>query len=456
MGSPDVIALPAALTSGLGGSSGWPSGPSSGAGATEDEHNTAAGSNSAAGHAAPDELAPGTAVGRYMILSRLGAGAMGVVYAAYDPELDRKVALKLLQPRGGSSLDSRIRLMREAKALARLSHPNVVAVHDVGTFAERVFLAMEFVDGKTLGAWLKERPQRWPDVLAIMRKAGEGLAAAHAAGLVHRDFKPDNVLIARDGRVRVLDFGLARSAGEVLPEERDPAAAAILASVSSERRGQSQMEAAMMTRTGAVVGTPAYMSPEQHLGRSADARSDQFSFCVAMYQALYGARPFVGERMSSLAFPVLQGKIAPAPGGSAVPMWLRKVVLRGLQVDPDKRYPGMPALLADLNRDDGRGRRRGWFVASSAIATLGLGLGLRASAPAVEAPCQGARDRLAGIWDEPTIADVERAFRSSGLPYAAETWTGVRASLDAHAAAWTGMHTDSCAATRIRGEQSDT
>ena len=456
MASPDVIAMLPALTSGLDGSSGWPSGPSSGAGATEDDENTAVGSGTASGHAAPDELTPGTAVGRYMILSRLGAGAMGVVYAAYDPELDRKVALKLLQPRGGSTLDSRIRLMREAKALARLSHPNVVAVHDVGTFAERVFLAMEFVDGKTLGAWLKERPQPWQDVLAIMRRAGEGLAAAHAAGLVHRDFKPDNVLIARDGRVRVLDFGLARSAGEVIPEESDPTAAAILASVSSERRGQSQMEAAMMTRTGAVVGTPAYMSPEQHLGRGADARSDQFSFCVAMYQALYGARPFIGERMSSLAFQVLQGKISPAPGGSAVPMWLRKVVLRGLQVDPDKRYPGMPALIADFTRDDGLKRRRGWFVASSAIATLGLGFGLRASGPVIEPPCQGARDRLAGVWDAPTIAGLENAFRASALPYAAETWTGVRASLDAHAAAWTTMHTDSCAATRIRGEQSDT
>ena len=453
MSSTDVISLPAGLTSGLGGSSGWPSAPSSEAGATHDDQVTAIGSDAPESHrAGADELTPGTTVGRYMILSRLGSGAMGVVYAAYDPELDRKVALKLLQPRGGSSLDSRIRLMREAKALARLSHPNVVAVHDVGTFAERVFLAMEFVDGKTLGAWLKERPQPWQDVLAIMHKAGEGLAAAHAAGLVHRDFKPDNVLIARDGRVRVLDFGLARSASEVIPEERDPAAAAILASVSSERREQSQIEAAMMTRTGAVVGTPAYMSPEQHLGRSADARSDQFSFCIATYQALYGARPFVGERLSSLAFQVLQGKIPPPPAGTAVPMWLRKVVLRGLQVDPERRYPGMPALLADLHHDDGH-KRRGWWIASGALATLGLGLGLRAAGG--EPPCQGAEERLAGVWDQARITELERAFRSSTLPYAAETWTGVRASLQAHADAWTHMYSESCAATRVRGEQSD-
>jgi len=450
--TPDLIATPSALTSGLGGSSEW---PSSGAGATEDDQVTAIGSDApGSDRAAADELAPGTAIGRYMILSRLGAGAMGVVYAAYDPELDRKVALKLLQPRGGSSLDSRLRLMREAKALARLSHPNVVAVHDVGTFAERVFLAMEFVDGKTLGAWLKERPRPWQDVLAIMCKAGEGLAAAHAAGLVHRDFKPDNVLIAHDSRVRVLDFGLARSATEVTPEERDPAAAAVLASVSSERREQSQMEAAMMTRTGAVVGTPAYMSPEQHLGRSADARSDQFSFCIATYQALYGARPFVGERMSSLAFQVLQGKISPPPTGTAVPMWLRKVVLRGLQVDPDKRYPGMPALLADLHHDDGNKRRRGWLIGSVALAALGLGLGLRAAGS--EPPCQGAADRLVDVWDPARISELEHAFRSSTLPYAADTWTGVRVSLDAHADAWTRMYSESCAATRIRGIQSDT
>jgi eukaryotic-like serine/threonine-protein kinase len=457
--SHDAMALRPGPPPALGdsGAQSWPSKRSN-----NDAQITVAGSDASAGaHAAPDELTPGTTVGRYMILSRLGSGAMGVVYAAYDPELDRKVALKLLHPRGGSSLDSRVRLMREAKALARLSHPNVVAVHDVGTFAERVFLAMEFVDGKTLSAWLKDQvsPRPWPEVLALLRDAGAGLAAAHAAGLIHRDFKPDNVLIARDGRVRVLDFGLARSAGEAAPEdpESDPAAAAVLASVSSERRERSQIEDALLTRTGALVGTPAYMSPEQHLGRYADPRSDQFSFCVALYQALYGVRPFVGERMSSLAFQVLQGKIGGVPAGSTVPTWLRRIVVRGLSVDPELRYPGMPDLLADLDRESGGGKRRrtGLLVGGGALLGLAALLGLRAAAPAPEQPCRGAADRLAGVWDAPRAAELEQVFRGSSLPYAAATWTSLRPGLDAYASAWTAAHTDACEATRVRGEQSE-
>jgi tRNA A-37 threonylcarbamoyl transferase component Bud32/tetratricopeptide (TPR) repeat protein len=405
------------------------------------------------------ELAPGTTLHRYMILSRLGSGAMGVVYAAYDPELDRKVALKLLHPRGGTTLDSKVRLMREAKALARLSHPNVVAVHDVGTFGDRVFLAMEFIDGKTLGAWLKEQPapRPWREVLALMHKAGEGLAAAHVAGLIHRDFKPDNVLIAHDGRVRVLDFGLARSSSEISHQdlERDPAAAAVLASVSSERRERSQIENAMLTRTGALVGTPAYMSPEQHLGQDTDHRSDQFSFCVALHQALYGTRPFAGERMSNLTFQVLQGKVSAPPAGTTVPTWLRRIVLRGLSVDPALRYPGMPELLADLDRHSGGGkRRRGLFLASAALIGLGLWLGLRATAGAPPL-CRSALVHLRGTWDEPRSAALEAAFRTSNLPYAAATWASVRPTLELYAHRWALTHTAACEDTRIRGEKSE-
>ncbi|MBL8881408.1 MAG: hypothetical protein JNG88_20100, partial [Phycisphaerales bacterium] len=165
------------------------------------------------------------------------------------------------------------------------------------------------------------------------------------------------------GRVRVLDFGLARAAGEAAPEEADPAAAAVISSAHSARREAEPEPAALMTRTGALVGTPAYMSPEQHLGRPADARSDQFAFCVTFYQALYGQRPFTGERMSALAFQVLQGKIAAAPAGSTVPAWLRKVVLRGLAVDADQRHPGMRALLGALHRER-RFARSGWYASA--------------------------------------------------------------------------------------------
>jgi tRNA A-37 threonylcarbamoyl transferase component Bud32 len=435
-----------------GSAPGWSADEAS---ATQDEHATVVGSDPVRfGPDSGDELAPGTAVGRYTILSRIGAGAMGVVYAAYDPDLDRKVALKLLHPRS-TSVDSSLRLMREAKALARLSHPNVVAVHDVGTYAGRVFLAMEFVDGKTLAAWLKEAPRPWQAVVAIMREAGAGLAAAHDAGLIHRDFKPDNVLIARDGRVRVLDFGLARTAADSPGDEPDPAAAALISSIHSSRRTASEeLEAALMTRTGALVGTPAYMSPEQHLGRAADPRSDQFAYCVTFYQALYGQRPFVAEKISALAFQVLQGKVGAAPTGAAVPAWLRKTILRGLQVEPGARHPNMRALLAALSRERGVARWS-WLAGAGLALAAGGWLALRPAGPVLEPPCRGAAARLAGVWDEPRTAALERVFLASGLPYAGDTWRSLRGALQARADEWARVYTDACEATAVRHEQSD-
>ncbi|HEY8379437.1 MAG TPA: serine/threonine-protein kinase, partial [Nannocystis sp.] len=288
-----------------------------------------------------EELKIGTVVGRYVIVEKVGAGAMGVVFAAYDPELNRKIALKFLHMRGSANLQARARLLREAKSLARLSHPNVVAVHDVGTYGDHVFLAMEFVAGRTLTAWLKEQPRRWPEIVDVLSHAGEGLAAAHDAGIVHRDFKPDNVLIGDDGRVRVLDFGLARAAADADPTSAasDARAALVSASVSASRSRESEHEELLVTRTGALVGTPAYMSPEQHLGQPADALSDQFSFCVTLYQALYGVRPFSGTRLSALAYQIIQGKVEPPPAGARVPAWLRRVIVRGLSISPEQRHP---------------------------------------------------------------------------------------------------------------------
>ena len=414
---------------------------------------TAPGSDVLPRQAATDELEPGTHIGRYMILGRLGAGAMGVVYAAWDPELDRKIALKLLHSRAGASLDNRARLLREAKSLARLSHPNVVAVHDVGTLGDRVFLAMEFVAGRTLTAWLKEEPRRWSEVVDVLRRAGEGLAAAHDAGLVHRDFKPDNVLIADDGRVRVLDFGLARAATEA-PDNitADPEALALLASASQSRTPESQREEALVTRTGALVGTPAYMSPEQHLGRAADPRSDQFSFCVALYQALYGVRPFTGQRLSSLAFQIIRGKVEPPPAGAQVPAWLRKVVLRGLSTEPEARYATMRALLADLDRDRRNARRGGGVLAG--VGGLALAISLwQGLTPVAEPPCQGARAKLEGVWDPSRSAAIEAAFTRTGLPYAADAFASTRDALDAYTTRWVAAHNEACAATVIRKEK---
>ncbi len=204
-------------------------------------------------------FARGALVGRYVVLSRLGAGAMGVVYAAYDPELDRKVALKLLKPRRAASAqaaEGQRRLLREAQAMAKLTHPNVVTVHDVGEHGSRVYVAMEFVDGRPLTSWT-EHEHPWRATLDIFAEAGRGLAAAHAKGLVHRDFKPDNVMVGANGRVRVMDFGLARASDLDAPAEVTSGALP-----EADLRGSSTAFDAEVTRAGAIVGTPAYMAPE--------------------------------------------------------------------------------------------------------------------------------------------------------------------------------------------------
>ena len=279
-------------------------------------------------------LERGAAVGRYTILDDVGAGAMGVVYAAHDSQLGRRVALKFLRAIGSAEqLQSRI--AHEAQAMAKLAHPNVITVHDVGAFAGHVFVAMELVDGITLNGWLASERRSWPAVLSMLRQAGEGLAAAHAAGLVHRDFKPDNVLVGRDGRVRVTDFGLAREIeldGSV-PDDDGEAAPPRLD--------------ATLTRTGALVGTPAYMALEQLERRRVDERSDQFAFCVTLFEALLGVRPFSGRDLPSLIAATRAGRVIETPS-RGVPRWLRRVVVRGLDPDPEKRWPSLRTLLQAL------------------------------------------------------------------------------------------------------------
>ncbi len=232
------------------------------------------------------DLPRGTLVGRYTVLLLVGRGAMSEVYAAYDPELDRRVALKLLAA-DGTTGDPRaeVRLLREARAVARLSHPNVIGVYDAGRFGDRIFVAMEYVEGQTLADWLRQRPRTREEVLAVFGGAARGLAAAHARGLVHRDFKPENVMVAADGTARVADFGLVQSLfGPSEPEPDRPE--------DGVRGGPFDLA---LTRPGEMVGTPLYMSPEQLTRRQTDARSDQFSFCVALYQALFGSHPFLGQ-----------------------------------------------------------------------------------------------------------------------------------------------------------------
>jgi formylglycine-generating enzyme required for sulfatase activity len=324
-------------------------------------------------------LAIGARIGRYVILERVGNGAMGVVYGAYDPELDRKIALKLLRGVGaGAAPLARARMMREAKAMARLSHPNVAAVHDVGEFEERIFLATEFLSGGTVRSWLEGQARPWREIVSVFIAAGRGLAAAHAAGLVHRDFKPDNVLLDKEGRARVVDFGLARNAEAAEEESQSPGSVIDLATAAGGSESSDAFpppkydpnlptgvdlnpsdKLDKLTRTGALMGTPAYMAPEQFLGESTDERSDQFSFCVALYEALYGQRPFEGDTLLALSTSVTGGILRPLPKERDVPAWIRRAVMRGLRIKRDERYPSMTALIAALEDDPAlKGRRR--------------------------------------------------------------------------------------------------
>jgi eukaryotic-like serine/threonine-protein kinase len=402
----------------------------------------------------PLTLARGTSVGRYTVLALLGRGGMGEVYSAYDPELDRKIALKLLLAAKGTG-DARAqgRLLREAKAIARLSHANVIVVHDAGTFEDRVFVAMEFVDGHTAKEWLAGKPRTRAEILDVFVSAARGLGAAHAAGLVHRDFKPHNVMVGKDGSVRVMDFGLARQISASPEAESVDATAALEGAL---------LDDVALTRTGEIVGTPLYMAPEQFKAGPTDARTDQFSFCVALYQALYAAHPFGGTALPALIADVLAGNVHPAPPKQDVPAWLRRVLLRGLSPDPAARWPSMHELIAALGRDPARNRRRWAIAAGATLLVAAAGVTLVRGPRRAESLCRGGPARLAGIW-EPADAPagtrsrqdvVHAAFLRTGRASAGETWDRVAPLLDSYAARWLAMYRDTCEATHVRGEQS--
>jgi Tol biopolymer transport system component/tRNA A-37 threonylcarbamoyl transferase component Bud32 len=300
---------------------------------------------------AGEHFAPEMMLGKYRLDRLLGAGGMGEVWDAHDTDLDRRVALKLLRR------DGRLhgRQIREARAMARLRHPNVISVFDAATIDGHDVIVMELVEGQTLAGWLA-RPRKQREIVAMLLAAGRGLAAAHAAGLVHRDFKPQNVLVDPRGRAVVTDFGLARAVGEPgeppldRPSGRDPHALA--GALDSP-----------LTAAGAVLGTPAYMAPEQLAGDSADERADQFAFCVTLWEALCGERPFART-------------IVVPRGGDRVPRSLRKLLARGLKTDPAERWPSLVALLDAIERAWRRPRRIA--IAAAVVAVVALGaLGVR-------------------------------------------------------------------------------
>jgi eukaryotic-like serine/threonine-protein kinase len=415
--------------------------------------------DAAFGKGPPAELNRGATVGRYVILNLVGRGGMGEVYAAYDPQLDRRVALKLLHQtagRGSSVRIARERLLREAKAIARLSHPNVVVVHDAGAIedpvqGERVFLAMEFIEGETLASWLAAAPRSWREIRQVFVAAGEGLAAAHAAGLVHRDFKPQNVMVGRDGGVRVMDFGLASDASA---DDRGAAGVIDLA----DPRTKPGAQTIALTGTGVLLGTPLYMAPEQFLAKTTDARTDQFSFCVTLYEALYGERPFPSDSLAILVDAVSAGRVRDPVPKMRVPSFLRKLLLRGLAVDPASRHESMPALLSALGDDPLRRRRT--VVIGAALGMLAIAglVGVQRATTRGQRICRGAGDKLAGVWEleeiGPRRSAVHRAFLSTGRAFADDTWGRVSALLDDYTRRWGQMYTDTCEATHVRGDQS--
>ena len=387
----------------------------------------------------PEERAPahpqrGSSVGRYIVIDPLGAGAMGVVFSAFDPVLDRKVALKFLHLHRqlADPAQARARLSREAQALARIAHPNVVAVHDVGTWEDQVFLAMEFVDGQELGVFLTQHPQDVNQTLALFCEAGRGLAAVHEAGLVHRDFKAANVLIDAQRRVRVTDLGLAR------------------AEVAS---GPVTVSGAVtLTQTGELLGTPAYMAPEQYRGALIDARTDQFAFCVALYEALYGHLPFGVRPVPELAQAVQAGAVLPPPANSTVPSWVRRVLLRGLSVEPDARFESMRALVQALSADPRRRRLKVAMFSGAALCVLALIAGTFIAASPERRYCRDLEAPLTTTWNAPVQQQLARAFAAS---LGERAWPSAQAVLDAYANEWVTARTDACRATRVRGEQSE-
>ncbi|MBL8946112.1 MAG: serine/threonine protein kinase, partial [Myxococcales bacterium] len=377
-----------------------------------------------------EELPP-PKIGRFQVLREVGHGGMGVVYAAFDPQLERNVALKVLRRRGHGRDDrGQARLLREARAAARLSHPNVVTVYEVGEDAGAIHIAMELLDAVTLRSAAARMGDDWRAIVTAYLAAGRGLLAAHEAGIVHRDFKPDNVLVATDGRVCVTDFGLA------------------LAEV-----GTSDGDAASTEVTQGVVGTVPYMAPEQLRGEPATALADQFGYCVALWEALHGRRPFEGATAAELVAAIERGEIdgSARPIARGVPAALRELCRRGLAADPHRRYPSLAPLLTGLERLVAP--RRAWWIPTIAVgAAVGVGvLALRDDGQT----CTGAATQLAPVWGPARRDALREAVEATALPYAVDVARELDAQLERYAQTWSAAHREACLATRVRAEASE-
>jgi tetratricopeptide (TPR) repeat protein/predicted Ser/Thr protein kinase len=382
------------------------------------------------------------AIGRYRITKRLGSGGMGVVYAAHDDNLDRAVAIKVLH----SSTDGIERgdawLLREAQALARLSHPNVVQVYEVGDHDEHVFLAMELVEGRTLRQWVDEDKPTVAEIVRRFVEAGRGLLAAHQANVLHRDFKPDNTSIGRDGRVRVLDFGLARRDFDESLDSRDP---------TLER---SAPRSDKLTMSGSVMGTPRYMPPEQHAGHELTPAADQYAFCASLWGALVGAPAFAGRDVEALALAKQAGPPT-WPSDAHAPRAVVSALRRGMQPEISERWPSMGDLLAALEDGISHRRRNRWLAGLAGVTVVG-GVAALARGGVVENRelCADPQGSLGGAWDDARRQATRDAFMQASVGFAPATWERVSSRLDEYAESWAAQYVDNCEATRLRGEQS--
>lgn len=394
-----------------------------------------------AGGAEPDSLEalPGTALGRYRLLEPLGQGGMGIVYAALDETLQRRVAIKLLARRRPGNPEDK-RLLREARAMATVDHPNVVTVHDSGLHEGRVYVVMDLVVGGDLRDWLRAQRRGWREIVEVWLGAARGLVAVHAAGLVHRDFKPGNVLIGDDGRVRVSDFGLVgmSAAAESVPD----------------RRSLEKLIGDDRTETGVVLGTPRYMSPEQLAGRRIDAASDQFSFCVALWEALGGGHPFgdgdAYERLQRMKDEALEA----FPAARAVPPRVVAVLRRGLSREPERRYRDMHGLATALRNAADAGRRARRWTAMSLAVLAALGAGVVIGGDEAPGPCYAPPGGdFEGVWDEPTRTRLRNAMQAQ--PDGRSRWRRFDAVVTDYAKRWSEARRDACDATRVRAEVSE-
>ncbi len=393
-------------------------------------------------------LPRGTTIGTHVVLAKLGEDALGPIYSAFDVEGSRKVALRLLPvpTDDPESAERQLAVADIVAAVARVSHPGLLAVYDVGTWQGGVYVAMESFDGIDLASWIEARdePFPWREVVRVFRDVGRAIAAAHAHGVLHRDFTPEKVLMGPAGHLKVVDFSLAPTAIDG-PDD----------AVDEVQRLRKQLGLGDDEVPRVVLGTIEYAAPEVLAGAESDARSDQFSFCVALYEALYGERPFAASARNALAGEMVEGKLRATPAESRVPPWLREVVLRGLAIAPGERWPSVERLLRELDRDPAASRRR-WQRGLAAVAVLSAMAGAATWwVDRTQQRCTSTGTELEGVWDGRRRAELARVFDSRQSAYADDNFRAVADAIDSWAGVWSHLQVEACEATRVRGEASE-